>query len=69
MRSLSVATAALIFSALVGVAAPAHAVVVPFNDVVSGPTPVLSGPGNAFTYTHDISPPSIPRPTRFWAER
>jgi len=69
MRPFSAASAALMFSAFVGVAAPAHAVVVPFNDVVSGPTTVPSGPQNAFTYTHDISLPSIPRPTRFWAER
>jgi hypothetical protein len=53
MRSLSAAAAGLMFSAFVGVAAPASAL--PYSDVISGPTNILNGPGNAFTYTHDIT--------------
>ena len=53
MRSLSATAAGLMFSAFVGVAAPAYAL--PYSDVVNGPTPILNGPGNAFSYTHDIT--------------
>src|SRR5215213_6014990 len=60
MRSWSAVGAALMVSVFVGVTAPAYAVVIPYNDVVIGPTTVLSGPQNAFTYTHDISPPFNP---------
>jgi hypothetical protein len=47
-------------SALAGFAAPASAAVITITDVVNGPVTVLSGPGNAFSYTHDISPPFNP---------
>jgi hypothetical protein len=65
MRFLSAACAALMFSVIVGFVAPASAALISITDVVSGPTPVLNGPANAFSYTHDLSPPSIPGPTQF----
>ena len=58
MRSLSAAGAALMFSAFVGVAAPAHAVSV-ITDTVIGPNTVFSGPQNDFSYTHTITPTYI----------
>jgi hypothetical protein len=57
MKSLAIACAALMFPVLAGFVAPASAAVI--TDVVSGPVLVPSGPGNAFTYTHDISPPFV----------
>jgi hypothetical protein len=58
MRSLSAAFAALMFSVLVGFAAPAHAVVVVFNDVFDGgPTGIelTVGGTDSFNFTHDIN--------------
>ena len=56
MRSLSAAAAGLMFSAFVGIAAPASAAIVTLTDVVNGPVTVFSGPGNDYTYTHTLSP-------------
>jgi hypothetical protein len=56
MRSLPSACAALVFSALVGIAAPAHAVVIPFSDVYDPADITLTVGGTAnHTYTHDIT--------------
>jgi PEP-CTERM motif len=64
MRSLSAAAAGLMFSAFVGVAAPASAATInSTTDVVIGPQTINNGPGGAFTYTHDITdniPPFTP---------
>jgi PEP-CTERM motif len=60
MRSLSAACAALMFSVVAGVASPADAVVINLTNTIIGPVTVLSGPQNAFSYTHDISPPFDP---------
>ena len=57
MRSLSAAAAALMFSAFVGIAAPASAAII--TDTINGPVTVFNGPLNVFNYTHDISPPYV----------
>jgi hypothetical protein len=61
MRFLPIAFAAMMFSALIGFVSPAHALVIPFNDVVSyEPSGFLlkangvSAP-SSITYTHDIT--------------
>jgi hypothetical protein len=58
MRSLSAAFAALMFSVLVGFAAPAHAVVIVYNDVVSfepGGIELTVGGTDSVNFTHDIT--------------
>jgi hypothetical protein len=58
VKRLPVALAALMVSALVGLASPAHAVVVVFNDVIDpGPAGIelTVGGTDSFSYTHDIN--------------
>jgi hypothetical protein len=61
VRSLPVAFAAMMFSALAGFVSPAHALVIPFSDVVSyEPSGFLLkangvGAPSSITYTHDIT--------------
>jgi hypothetical protein len=57
MRSLSSACVALMFSVLVGAAAPAHAAIIAFTDTVD-PIPDITltvGGTQSFAYTHDIN--------------
>jgi PEP-CTERM motif len=57
MRRSSATYAALMVSALVGLASPAHATLVNFNDVIDGGPKgtTLTGPNNSFSFTHNIN--------------